>query len=279
MTAERVRGYLARLGVDEEPQVNLEWLRRLHAAHLDNIPFENLSIHLPEPIVLEPTALVAKVVDLRRGGFCYELNGAFATLLRALGFDVTMLAARVFDEGRLGPPFDHMCLRVDLDEPWLADVGFGDHFRWPLRLHVGLDQQDQAGVFRLVETDEGEFDLLRDGTPQYRFDLTAHDLQDYQATCAYHQTSPESHFTRNSVCTIPTSTGRTTISGRRLILTADGHRTERELDDAQLRQAYREHFGIVLDRLPAVGPMRSSANSDDRRAGDRGDQPPADNVS
>jgi N-hydroxyarylamine O-acetyltransferase len=77
------------------PPPTIEGLRRLHTAHLERIPFENLSIHLGEPIALEPEALVAKIVDRRRGGFCYELNGAFATLLRSLGFDVTLLAARV----------------------------------------------------------------------------------------------------------------------------------------------------------------------------------------
>ena len=246
-----MRAYLQRLGVEGTPTPDLSWLRLLHAAHLDHVPFENLSIHLPEPIVLEPAALVAKIVDRGRGGFCYELNGAFATLLRALGFDVTMLAARVHDGDRLGPPFDHMCLRVDLERPWLADVGFGDHFRLPLLLDDRGDQRDDAGVFRIVETSDGQLDLLRDGEPQYRFDLAPHQLGDYAATCRYHQTSPESHFTRGTVCSLPTPAGRTTISGRTLITTTDGHRTERVVDDdAELLALYRELFGITLDHVP-----------------------------
>ena len=128
MTADRIGAYLERLGFTAPPQPTIEGLRRLHTAHLARVPFENLDIHLGEKILLEPEALVAKIVERRRGGFCYELNGAFSTLLQALGFDVTLLAARVHNAGVLGPPFDHMCLRVDLDEPWLADVGFGDNF-------------------------------------------------------------------------------------------------------------------------------------------------------
>lgn len=247
-----VDAYLERLGVGCPPPPTIEGLRDLHAAHLERIPFENLSIHLGEEILLEPEALVAKLVDRRRGGFCYELNGAFATLLRALGFDVRLLAASVHDGGGIGPPFDHMCLRVDLEEPWLVDVGFGDSFRLPLRLDSGGDQVDDAGTFRIVGDGEAGLDLLRDGEPQFRFDLTSRDLRDYDAMCRYHQTSPESHFTRNTVCSLATPDGRVTIRGRTMIATRDGHREERTLTDPELLDAYRRVFGIELERLPPM---------------------------
>ena len=80
-------------------------------------------------------AFCRKIVNEKRGGFCYELNGAFAALLRALRFRVTLLSGRVArQDGSYGPEFDHLTLRVDLEEPWLADVGFGDCFLEPLRL-------------------------------------------------------------------------------------------------------------------------------------------------
>ena len=84
--------YLARLGLRGPLRPSLGVLRQLHLAHLRAIPFENLSIHLGEPIVLDPQLLVAKLVERHRGGFCYELNGAFAALLAALGFRVDHLA-------------------------------------------------------------------------------------------------------------------------------------------------------------------------------------------
>jgi len=93
------------------------------------VPFENLDIHLKRPIVLEDNALFDKIVTRKRGGFCYELNGLFAALLRALGFDVVMLSAGVANpEREFGPDFDHMALLVTLEQSWLADVGFGDSF-------------------------------------------------------------------------------------------------------------------------------------------------------
>ncbi len=109
------------------------------------VPFENLSIHLGEPIDLDGDALFDKVVTRRRGGFCYELNGAFAQLLSALGFPVTLRAARVFADGVPNPPCDHLVLQVDAPGPWLVDVGFGDHSLRPLRRGDGGKQPDAAG--------------------------------------------------------------------------------------------------------------------------------------
>ena len=99
--------YLARIGA-----TRASTLVELHELHLAAVPFENLSIHLGEAIVLDEDLLVDKIVNRRRGGFCYELNGAFAALLRALGHDVRILSAKVFNDGAYGPPFDHMALRV-----------------------------------------------------------------------------------------------------------------------------------------------------------------------
>jgi hypothetical protein len=162
--------YLTRIGATHPPQADPAALRELQLRHLLTVPFENLSIHLGEPILLDPQALVDKLVRRRRGGFCYELNGAFATLLAALGFRVTLLAARVFGAHGLGPPFDHLALRVDLDSSgsWLVDVGFGRHSHHPLRLDTRADQLDPGGTFRLADTADGDVDVIRDGQPQYR---------------------------------------------------------------------------------------------------------------
>ena len=90
-----VDAYLARIGAARPERPSTEALQVLHAAHLRSVPFENLSIHLGEPVILDESALLDKIVGRRRGGFCYELNGLFAALLTALGFDVTLLAGRV----------------------------------------------------------------------------------------------------------------------------------------------------------------------------------------
>jgi len=245
--------YLARIGAARPARADATALRELQVRHLLAVPFENLSIHLGERIVLEPGALRDKLVRRRRGGFCYELNGAFSELLSTLGFEVTLLAARVFGDDGLGPPFDHLALRVDAggDGPWLADVGFGRHSSYPLRLDTGAEQADPGGTFRIAETADGDLDVIRDGQPQYRVEPRPRSLGDFEPTCWWQQTSPKSHFTRSLVCSLLTEHGRITLSDRTLIRTSGEQRDERTLTgDAEVLDAYRSYFGIVLDRVP-----------------------------
>jgi N-hydroxyarylamine O-acetyltransferase len=259
MDDAHVDAYLARIGAVRPDRPDAEALRGLQLAHLTTVPFENLSIHLGEPIVLDEQALLEKIIDRRRGGFCYELNGAFAALLTALGYRVTLLAARVFGGGRLGPPFDHLALRVDLAEPWLVDVGFGAFSHHPLRLDGREDQADPAGAFRLSESDSGygDLDVTLGGRPEYRLALRPYELTDFVPACWWQQTSPRSHFTRSLTCSLLTGSGRVTLSGNRLIHTEGGERRERLLDDTEVLAAYRGHFGITLDRVPILTAQRS----------------------
>ncbi|MFD8646152.1 arylamine N-acetyltransferase [Streptomyces zaomyceticus] len=259
-----VEAYLRRIGAERPNREDSEALRELHLRHLLTVPFENLSIHLGENIVLDGKALLDKVVGARRGGFCYEINTAFAVLLRGLGFEVSLLQARVFGpDGRPGIPYDHMALLVETvdGERLLADVGFGDHSHFPLRFEDRGDQQDPGGVFRIVEGAEGDLDVLRDGKPQYRVERRPRELADFTAGAWYHRTSPDSHFPRSLVCSLLTEDGRITLSDRKLITRAHGERDERILDgDEEVRGAYRDLFGIELDALPVVRGGISDSN-------------------
>lgn len=248
--------YLARIGARRPLALDAEALRQLHRAHLVAVPFENLSIHLGEPISLDEPDLVGKIVGRRRGGFCYELNGAFATLLECLGARVTRLAARVFnDDGGLGPPFDHLALVVRLPDgtgPWLADVGFGSHSTYPLLADTRTEQADPGGRFGLADTPDADIDVSKDGQLQYRIEMRQRVLADFVPTCWWQQTSPQSHFTRSVVCSRLTDDGRISISGRRLIRTVGGQRIEENLpDDQAVLAAYREYFGIDLSTVPS----------------------------
>jgi N-hydroxyarylamine O-acetyltransferase len=254
MEEAQVNAYLARIGVDRPVGTDAEALRRLQLNHLLAVPFENLSIQLGERIQLDEAALLDKLVTRRRGGFCYELNGAFAALLSALGFAVSLLGARVFGaDGGLGPPFDHLALRVDLAEPWLVDVGFGRFCHHPVRLAVRADQPDPAGTVRVLDREDGDLDVVLDGAPQYRLEAHHRTLADFEPTCWWQQTSPTSHFTQNLVCSMLTETGRVTLSDHTLVQTRNGVRDELGLaDDAEVLAAYRTNFGIALDRVPSV---------------------------
>lgn len=245
------RAYLARIGARAPTAPTLAVLTDLMARHLLSVPFENLSIHLDEPVSLDEPAMLDKIVGRGRGGFCYELNGAFAALLAHLGYDVTLLAARVYGDHGAGPLFDHLTLRVDLEEPWLVDVGFGRFIAAPVRLDVGTEQRDPAGTVRIVTTVEGDLVVEFEGRAQLKVEQRPRALADFGPTCWYQQTSPSSHFTQSLTCSLPTADGRVTLSDRLLITTVDGRRTERELgSDDDVRAAYRELFGIHLDTLP-----------------------------
>ena len=247
-----IEAYLKRINYTGSLEPTAETLRALQVAHLFAVPFENLSIHAGEPIVLDEDALFGKIVENRRGGFCYEANGLFAGLLRALGFDVTMLAAGVAKrDGGFGPDFDHMTLMVTLAERWLVDVGFGESFLEPLLLDSRDQQVQGAGAFRILEDDPylilQRRDDAGDWVPQYRFTLQPHTFADYEQMCHFHQTSPESHFTKAPLCSLATADGRVTLSGMRLITTSARQRDDQPLtarDDFD--RILRDRFGIVM---------------------------------
>ena len=255
MDRETAAAYLDRIGADPVDALDADALRRLHRAHLLAVPFENLSIHLSEPISLTEPDLADKIIRRRRGGFCYELNGLFALLLESLGATVARVGARVHGDHGFGPPFDHLALIVsppDGSGPWLADVGFGSHTVYPLHLDQRTDQDDPAGRFSIAVAPGGDLDVLKGGTPQYRVETRERALVDFRPTCWYQQSSPDSHFTQGTICSRLTEHGRVSVAGALLIETRDGQRAERTIEGPQaLLAAYREHFGIVLDRAPA----------------------------
>jgi len=252
--------YLCRIGYSGPRDPTPEVLRRIHRAHLFTVPFENLDIHLKRPIVLDEERILDKIVRQHRGGFCYELNGGFAVLLRSLNFHVTQLSAGVARaDGSFGPDFDHMTLLVETPEPWLCDVGFGDCFLEPLPLvpDVEFHQQGfgyrsfQIGSHWLLQRREqnGEWKSL------YKFTLIPRQLSDYVPMCHYQQTSPESHFTRQRICSRATPEGRLTLSDLRFIVTQSGRRTETELSgEEEYRKALKEHFAIDLGDAEFVAP-------------------------
>jgi N-hydroxyarylamine O-acetyltransferase len=252
------RDYLDRIGADFPKAPTLGVLRELHLAHLRAVPFENLDVHLGVPIVLEEERLLEKIVTKRRGGFCYELNYCFHWLLRALGFQVTLLSAEVArPEGGFGIPYDHMALLVEIDGPegdrWLADVGFGDSFLRPLPLSPGWEQQEEEYLFRLRGPDplwllERASSSGGDSAPQYRFTTTARSLEEFRDACRYHQTSPQSTFTQKVVATRALDDGRVTVARDRLIVRQNGTRSETRLASPEaFREALARHVGLSLE--------------------------------
>jgi N-hydroxyarylamine O-acetyltransferase len=252
--------YLDRIGAQRPAEPTLDALAELTVAHLYAVPFENLDIAAHRPLSLEPDVLFDKIVVRRRGGFCYELNGLFARLLRELGFSVTLLAGQVFDPstGVPGPERAHLVLLVELDGSWLVDVGWGEAYRRPFAFRAGNEHVDPAiAAYRLEQVGDGRWQVLErhddsletDLRPSagwriaYRFPLTPHELADFVETCRWQETESP-FFTSRRFCTIATPDGRQTLMDDRLIVRQAGTRTERRVDDDEVPVLLEELFGV-----------------------------------
>jgi len=257
--------YLARLGTERPSRMDADALARLQVAHLLAVPFENLDIWHGTPIALDLEAIFEKVVRKRRGGFCYELNGLFAWLLAELGFRTTMLSARVVggSHGELGAEFDHLILRIDLETPWLADVGFGDSFRTPMPLRADSDFVDPLGRTYRLELRGDSWDLrervdasserLHASAPLdgeewrtlLKFSLTPRKLSDFEPMCRWQQIESP-FFTQHRFCTIATADGRRTLMDDRLIVRSGTQRDESRIDEREVLELLRALFGVRL---------------------------------
>ena len=149
-----VGAYLERIGYDGPVAIDLDTLTRLQLAHLQAVPFEALEVFAGRPVHADDDWVWTKVVERRRGGWCFEANGAFALLLEGLGFEVRRLGAAVLLAGP-ATAIDHLVLEVMLDEPYLVEVGFGDNAPiTPLPLQRAGPIETVGGTFELLDCPE-----------------------------------------------------------------------------------------------------------------------------
>lgn len=247
----QVQKYLVRIGTYFNGPADSESLRRIHSAHLMRVPFENLSIHRGEKILLDKEKLFDKIILRKRGGFCYELNYLFRTLLLSLGYNAEMISAEVYNEaGVRGPEFDHMAILVNLEnDEYLCDVGFGDSFIEPILFKINIEQMDRGRIFKISMNDH-EFQLLRSDDdkkwiPLYDFTKNIRKIEEYNAMCTYHQSSPESTFTKRKICSAATPGGRITLTETKLIITEGKDKREISLGgEEEFNKYLKEYFNM-----------------------------------
>lgn len=228
--------YLKRIGIEaDDLEATETTLRMLQHMHLLAVPFENLDIHSGREIVTDIDLMFDKVVGRRRGGFCYELNGLFNELLRALGYTTRLISARVFNGTSYGPEYDHAAIIVTIDDgEYLADVGFGDFSAEPLRFAIGGVQSDDGGTFTIRKYDDEYYDAAKltgdEWKSEYIFKDTARTLDEFAEMCRFHQTSPDSHFTKGRLISILTTNGRKTLTDGKFIQKLNGDRIEEKIN-------------------------------------------------
>lgn len=246
--------YFARIGYDGPRTATLETLRAIQLLHPQAIAFENLDPLLGLPVKLDIESLQRKLVRSRRGGYCFEHNGVLLRALRALGFRVAGLAARVVWNSPADtiPPRSHMVLRVELDEgTFLADVGFGMSPTAPLRLQPDIEQQTPHEPFRLLKNgDHFTLQCKLAGRWQsfYRFDLNEQEPVDYEVANYYVSTWPTSHFVTSLIAARARPDGRYGLRGNRLsIHRLNGESEQRVLTSAaDIRATLRDLFEIAV---------------------------------
>lgn len=215
--------YLERILYVGDIEPTYDALKRLQKSHVLTIPFENLDIQYGKPIDLDIWALFDKIVERKRGGFCFELNGLFCELLREIGFNAHLISARVFSkETGFGAPFDHAAICVKFEQRnYLVDVGFGEFAFEPLLIGSNETQQDERGRFLIEKQEDGDYlvSKVEHGKKkmEYIFELSEYELNDFEGMCLYHQTSPLSPFTQRKLITIPFLNGRFTLTSDKFI--------------------------------------------------------------
>jgi N-hydroxyarylamine O-acetyltransferase len=247
--------YFRRLGLAETSfAANFETLKFLQKQHLLHIPFENLDIHRRRPITLDAEKFYRKIVEENRGGFCYELNGLFYNLLSEIGFHSRIISARVAGgENGFGAEYDHLAILTEIDgEEYLVDVGFGSFAAEPLKFVLDSEQQDENGVFLIRKYDEKYFEVAKKDAgawrSEYIFTTLERDLSEFAGMCQFHQTSPESHFTRRKICSLMTNGGRKTLTGSKFIETANEEKKEFNVNS-------EAEFNEILEREFRINPI------------------------
>lgn len=244
--------YLHHLGIEKtDIAPNFETLKVLQKNHLLQIPFENLDIHWQCPIVLDTEKFYKKIIEQKRGGFCYELNSLFNELLKQIGYQTKIISARVCGrDGNFGAEYDHLAILAKIgDEEFLVDVGFGDFAVEPLKFALSVEQSDDNGTFLIRKFDNEYYEVVKkDGESwqsEYIFKDISRKLSEFTEMCNFHQTSPDSHFTRGKLCSIMLENGRKTLTDKKFIETKNGVKSEIEVNSGEeFYQILESEYGI-----------------------------------
>jgi len=246
--------YLETIGCQEPLNPDQPSLFKLQRHHLLHVPFENLDIHYQREIILDPEAIYEKVVLRKRGGFCYELNGLFYTLLNYIGFKCHMISARVYkSRDEYGPEFDHMALLVEVEAQWyLVDVGFGKFSLEPLPLKEQMQIKDNHGLFIFDRYDQHYWRInsIVNGktVPEYIFTTIPRELKSFESMCHHHQHNPASHFTRQKVISKALEDGRLTLSEGSIKITRSGQTQEEAITPELFESRLFDLFGIRMNQ-------------------------------
>ena len=245
--------YFERISFKGSTEAREGTLRDIHIAHTLNVPFENLDVFYRRPILLDGVSLYKKIVEERRGGYCFEMNGIFSLVLQEMGFKVTNLLARVTIDGIHYTTKTHQAILVEIaGNKWLADVGFGnDGIIAPLILEEDIEQKQFAHIYRLVKHSKFGWVLqkkMEDSyVPLYAFTLDECDPEDFLMSNHFTATFPESFFIKMRMCTMPTKEGRITLTDNHFKVVKNNYVLDTPItNENEFTTALKKHFSLDL---------------------------------
>lgn len=251
-----ISDYLKRIKYEGKTDISYETLYNLHVGHTLSIPFENLNVYYRKPIFLDRESLYKKIVENRRGGYCFEMNGLFSFILKELGFKVTDLLARVSVDENVYSAKTHQVLMVEIGEKrWLVDVGFGRNgITAPLLLEEGIDQSQFNDIYRVIKDPKFGYVLQEKidnkYVSMYAFTLDQCYPADYIMSNHFTSSFPDSLFLKTQFCTMPTKEGRITLTGEHFKIIKNGQVSEKKIfNDAEFNELLKKYFDVDLDLI------------------------------
>lgn len=255
----RLDAYLDRIGYEGRPRADAATFARLHRAHVEAIPYENLDVQFGRPVTRQIAPIFDKLVGRRRGGWCYEMNGLFSWALEEIGFRVTRLAGAVHrasvGDAAIG---NHLVLLVDLGgETWLADSGFGDGLVEPVPLREGPFNVAPLRC-RLERIDGGWWRYHNDprgGAPSFDFHPELGDEALLDSSCRFLQSDPTSPFVQNAVVQRWRNGAHHSLRGRVLsTIDGDGKNSGLVNDGAEYVRVLKDTFALDLPEAGVLWP-------------------------
>lgn len=200
-----VRAFLEFLGVKSRAP-DLSLLNELFEQHQLKVPFETLTklidfekAHKTGEFLPSIEEYVRRVTTRGGGGTCWSLARGFEWLLSQLGFETHYMI--------MAP--GHVCLRVELDEPYYVDVGYAAPLFRVYPLFESFEVSFSGRELRYDVTDDGIITTQGSG-PRKVLNPTPRSFDEFGPLIAEaNQWSAESFLTSRSIFTyidgVPTS--------------------------------------------------------------------------
>ena len=201
--SEMVSAYLQALNL-EDCELDFEFLRKVVERHVANFAFSSVACRLGENMPLDYESLFSRIVDKRRGGYCFEHNGLLYEVLEELGFSPELYLARVVYNQDIHPGLTHRISVIEYEgQRYVMDVGFGSLGpRVPVLLSAS-ESCDNGKVFRVAEIGPGEYHMqvIKDGDffSLYRFELARYGQADCELGHFYSHRHPDAAFVNHLV--------------------------------------------------------------------------------